>query len=793
MPKQIIASKTVKKTHTLKPIKLSPGIPSSNVLDLRSTKLGSKEHAVYTKEKNKAIKKEKQIKNGGWFKSLFSSSAKQKSPKDILARSQKIQEQIQERQQEKKTIVKKSEKVKIVAQKHQPEPAPVIASAVSKTSWFQTSFKPLSFFIIICLMLIMPFACMALYYKLDDIKASVFSLSSKALEDMQVGSQLASDSNFTEASAQFNNALEKFTTAQNELTIYNDTFSAVIASLPGKGKEYKSAQNLLSAATHLTTAADNLTTAFNIFNKLDSEVLKNINATNPPSLTEIIVLGHANLKPASEEIDLANTALSQVDANKLPADYIDKINLIKEELPKINKSLKQVLQLSEAMLTILGHDQEKRYLVVFQNNREIRATGGFLGSFGVIDISGGKVTKIAIPGGGTYDLNGALKAKVISPEPMHLINPAWQIQDANWWPDWPTSAQKIEWFYNQSDGPTVDGVLALTPDIIESMLEITGPIDMGQEYNIIIDAQNFYDIVQTESEKKYDETRVPKKIIADLTPKLLSQLFSLEKDSTLSVLEVFYNALREKDILLYFNDPFLEEEMMNLGWSGSIKNTDSDYLSIINTNISGGKTDGVIEEIINHKSEIQSDGSIIDTVSVTRTHKGHIDNTFTSTLNWDYIRVYVPEGSELLSSSGFNQPDNKLILDTPEGYTLDTDLKNISGDTFMEENSKMRINKEFNKTVFANWQSLEPGASKTYTISYRLPFTLQTGGWLKNTDTYSLLVQKQSGSFNSLFNTELILPDNYAIKWRYPKDFQNSFNSVLDTDKYLGVVIVDQK
>lgn len=791
------------KNYNLNPFqkKTLPGIPQDNVIDLRKTKLGKQEFDILEKEDQKNITLDKLISSPEPKESFWQSwqkkreiRKKEKQAQALLKARERIKQKAIIAEKIKTAPIKKIEPKKIVVKK---TIAPLASTKIKnvrnvkrvsfgQASRFRLSLKPLLLFTICCFVLILPFASSAVYQRISNLKSSVLSLSTDAIDNIKIGSQLASEFNFKEATVQFDDAVTKFSEAQKEIDSLNSTILEII---PGKGQEFKSAKNLVTAANYLSSAASDLTKAFDVMSKVDLNLLDAVDENNPPKLTDIILLGYSSLQPASEKIEQATLTLNEVNPDKLPVDYQENVKTLKAELPKINSSLKQVLSLSETMLMILGHEQSKRYLVVFQNNREIRATGGFLGSFGLIDIDKGKVTKMSVPTGGTYDLNGNLKAQVVSPEPLHLVNATWQIQDANWWPDWPTSAQKIEWFYNQSDGPTVDGVLALTPDVIEEMLAVTGPIDMTESYGVVIDKDNFYDIIQKEAEKKYDETRESKKIIADLTPKLLDSLFSLKGDSTLSVLKIFYNALREKDILFYFNDPSLEEEMVNLGWSGSIKDTDRDYLSIVNTNIGGGKTDSLIEEIINHECTIADDGSITDKVTVTRTHKGSGEEAFANVTNWDYVRAYVPEGSQLITAEGFRQPDVKNFFAAPENYETDKDLKNISGDTYLEENSKTRINKEFNKTVFGNWIAVDPGQSVSYSLTYQLPFKLNLKGFMHNTDTYSLLVQKQPGSFDSLFNTKLILPANVKVKWRYPDDFNNSYDTTLKTDKYLGVVL----
>ena len=97
--------------------------------------------------------------------------------------------------------------------------------------------------------------------------------------------------------------------------------------------------------------------------------------------------------------------------------------------------MNEIVSLSSALDSVFGDKQLKRYLIVFQNNNEIRPTGGFMGSFALVDIQKGKILNIDIPGGGTYDLKGQMKKEVEPPLPLQLSNNRWEFQDANWFPD----------------------------------------------------------------------------------------------------------------------------------------------------------------------------------------------------------------------------------------------------------------------------------------------------------------------------------------------------------------------
>lgn len=152
------------------------------------------------------------------------------------------------------------------------------------------------------------------------------------------------------------------------------------------------------------------------------------------------------LQEAAPYVREANKTLQGVDTTQLPDDFALQVEEIKLLLPTLEKSLDQVDILSEAILTLIGHDSMQRYLIVFQNNTELRATGGFMGSLALVDMDRGEIAKIEIPGGGPYQYQGSLLDYYVAPRALQLINPRWELQDANWFFDWPTSAAKISRF-----------------------------------------------------------------------------------------------------------------------------------------------------------------------------------------------------------------------------------------------------------------------------------------------------------------------------------------------------------
>jgi hypothetical protein len=499
-----------------------------------------------------------------------------------------------------------------------------------------------------------------------------------------------------------------------------------------------------------------------------------------------------------------------VDSQTLPEEYQAAFKGLYSRSRDVAGSLDRVEDVLDKAEILLGFEYDKRYLLVFQNNTEMRASGGFIGSYALMDIRNGQIKNLEVPGGGSYDTEGGLYEMIEPPKPLSLLRPLWYFWDANWWPDWPTSARKLMWFLERSSGPTVDGVISLTPTAVERFLEITGPIDMTEQYGIEFTAENFWDETQALAERKPDKTNSPKAVIGDLMNKLLEDLDELlNRDSILSLFETGERNLSEKHILFYFTDQELQSLVEDMGWAGRIRDTDWDYLQVVNSNIGGQKSDKRMKQEIRHTAEIGDDGVIINTVEIIRTHTGSPDEEFAGARNVNWLRMYVPEGSRLISASGFEQPPEKLFEQAPEGARQDPYVAQTEGNARVHKESKTCIYAEQGKTVFANWVQVDPGKSVTARFVYELPFRLVlpegNGGIMEKAIDffnpyqarpipYALLVQKQPGAKTSAFSSRLKLAGGYEQIWQYPARSTNKpvwqISSDLDTDKYWAALVV---
>jgi len=587
------------------------------------------------------------------------------------------------------------------------------------------------------------------------IKEDVLSSGLSAYQNLLSAQELLEQADWQTAAQNFTLAHLDFLQTEKEIKKLGQLTLGILERLPG-GSLVSSGSHLVKVGENLAQAGHNLASMVNIFSQV-------------------------NLNQALAGIRLANQELRQVKIESLPTDIQESIASLAVKLPLVEEILSQAVDYSNILLSILGHNNPRQYLLLFQNNSEMRATGGFIGTYGLLTLDKGEIKKLFIEG--IFNADGQLREKIIPPRPIQKISTAWSMHDANWFADFPTSAEKITWFYEKTGGPTVDGVISFTPTVIERLMKLTGPLAMP-EYGLTLTPENFVELIQYQVEINYDqELNQPKKILADLAPLFIEKLSQLSSSEKREALEIIFDCLKEKHILIYFKDNSLEKLPIEEGWSGQLLETDKDYLSVVSSNISGYKTDKVIEESIQHQAEIQPDGSIIDTLTIKRQHQGgHFEYDWWNRVNANYLRVYLPLGSQLLSAQGQTIETYQPPIDyQKQGFKTDPLVEAIESKMVVDSKTGTHIFEENNKTVFANWLYVSPGKTVTLTYQYKLPFKIDL---TKSTDSYSLLIQKQSGSLASQFKHQLKFPADWRISWQYPDNL--NLDTDLSIDRFLG-------
>lgn len=389
--------------------------------------------------------------------------------------------------------------------------------------------------------------------------------------------------------------------------------------------------------------------------------------------------------------------------------------------PNLLASINQIKEAVDFLPRVLGYDQPQSYLTLFLNNDEIRPGGGFIGSYALVKLDKGKIIEFVSGASEKLDFSAPKEFVIKPPEPIstYLKVSGWFFRDSNWSPDFPSSAQKSLWFYEQEGGlgkESIDGVIGITPSLVEEVLKLTGPIIVnGKEFT----AQNFTENLEYHVEKGFREEGKPagerKAILADLGKELIGKLEKTALFRWRELWNLFLRLSAERQVMIWSKNQELQEWLTERDWAGEVKLLSGDFLMVVDSNLASLKTDPTVKKSVRYELR-QENGRLRAKVTATYEHNGWFD--WRTTRFRTYTRLYAPDGSRLIASNGF-------IKD--------------------KKPAKAEESKELGKTVWGGFISIEPKETKTLVWEYYLPEKINQD--LKK-GLYTLFVQKQLGSLN---------------------------------------------
>lgn len=623
------------------------------------------------------------------------------------------------------------------------------------------------------------------------LQARIMKQGETGYDALLQAAALLKDKDYDGATRSFEKAAQSFASASKETALFQGFFVDVASFIPGLSKA-ASGKHVIEAGYYFAEAGQPLSIlAENV--ALSKEAYAQ---GEKVSLIHLLEQAREPLNQARLSLERADQELQAVAINDLPEEKRAKFLAVRTSLPVVLDVLRGFEKNETLFVELLGGNGPRTYLFLLQNNHELRATGGFIGSYALVDVNDGVIRRFFVDG--IFNPDGQLKENIVPPKPIQKISAGWSLHDSNWFPDFPASAEKAIHFYEKTGGPTVDGVITLTPTVMQKLLAVIGPIALPQ-YGLTVDAENFIPVIQEQVEVKYDkEQNEPKKVLVDLSRVLLERVFSLQDRQTSRRLgEALIAGLNEKHMLVYMRHSETEKLIDEVGWSGRVLETGKDYLSVIHSNINGYKTDGVIDEEIHHEAKIEDDGSIIDTVTITRTHRGgDTPYEWWNKVNADYLRVYVPKGSTLISSTGTTWEFPEAPLDYERlGFKKDADVVREEERMTVDKKTGVRISEDAGKTVFGAWVYVSPKESVTVEYQYRLPFRLDVSALERGEGaSYSVLYQKQSGSVGSALVAEVMPPEGTKVIWQtepnlIPYGRALRHQATLTTDVFHGLIL----
>ena len=365
-------------------------------------------------------------------------------------------------------------------------------------------------------------------------------------------------------------------------------------------------------------------------------------------------------------------------------------------LPVIDAALNQRAVLRNPLEWVLGIDSQRTFLVEPMDSSELRATGGFTGQFGELVLNGAHIGPLKLSNIGKYEEDHTYEGgsppdptvypKVVGQSPPAPYSDWWPIpnfglRDANLSADFPTSANIVMDRYRYEFGRQVDGVIMFTPTLIKQVLHVTGPIAIPA-YHQFVTEQNLEDILhyyqlnnagiyQEQQVEHVSDTELARKLFTQrVTTALLNSVTHLPLDQMFSLANDMLQSMKTKDLQIYVTNAQVESLIGTYGSTASLdRSTTHDGLFIVQSNLSASKASQYVTTTIQDTIILDSQGGATHHLQLILDYQQTGDVYGWDTYR-DYVRVYVPVGSQFISGSGFDQYDRPYCGDEQSGYRL---------------------------------------------------------------------------------------------------------------------------
>jgi len=379
--------------------------------------------------------------------------------------------------------------------------------------------------------------------------------------------------------------------------------------------------------------------------------------------------------------------------------------------------------LVKALPSLLGESESKKYLILFQNDKELRPTGGFITAYAIFKVDKGVIT--IEKSDDIYKLDDTIPNKPAAPAPLQKYLKVYtqNLRDTNQSPDFLESMTLFKEMYGRASGKTdVDGIIALDTDVLVKTIKVLDDqvTADGTTFTTKIDPrcdcpQVIYELENNISRPvNYIKTE-RKSLIGDLLNAILVKaLSSSPKIYWGPLFQTLIAETNQKHILFELYDTEAQKGIMALNSAGQIKDFTGDYLHINESNYSGAKVNIFLQRAVESKYDVDKDGAVTKTVTINYKNPYPASDCSLERgglcLNSTYkgwLRVYVPKGSELVDSKG--------------------------------SQVKVTTYEDLGKTVFEGLVSVRTQGVGSFSVTYKLPFKMDKR-------TMPLLIQKQPGT-----------------------------------------------
>ena len=538
---------------------------------------------------------------------------------------------------------------------------------------------------------------------------------------------------------------ELLTLIHNDLRGFQAEFAIFIDIAPHLGWLPRYGADLAAAPALLTMALDLSESGAQLAQALEPLLLARDEA-QLNTLEAALIL----LREAQPQLDATSRALERVQSTRdaletraLSPRLARLVAELDHYLPLLQRGVQGALLLPK----LLGDTEMHTYLLLVQNEDELRPTGGFLTGVARVAVREGRIEHL-------YFENSAEVTDFKHPYPappaplLEIMGlELWVFHDSNWSADFPTSARQAVDFYQQRYETPIDGVLAVDQEAFRRIVQVLQPLSIPS-YPKLITADNILAALRQSRDMPLEADplaaweRRHKVFLEDLLTASIDKVQN--RPETVDFIRLgmaVFDAFEERHMFAYaLHDDNLSALLHESRWDGALYAGQGDYLMVVDANLGYSKVNPYIAPGFTYAVDLRDPQQPQAALTLQYQHNGprtseacyhyHKPPMLTYEMlmqqcYWDYVRVYVPEGTRPLRATPNPIPGELLVTGIAR-----------SGEAEI-------LTPEAGKSVFATFFVLPPGQRAETRMIYLLPpdVVQQT----EDTLHYRLYIQKQGG------------------------------------------------
>jgi len=572
---------------------------------------------------------------------------------------------------------------------------------------------------------------------------------------------------------------------QNDLTVLKEEVQPFLwlgprlRWLPTYGGDLASASDLIELAESLTNASQRtLQAARPLIDHFGSES----SSADPASLTGLLVQAQPGLLLAQQDLDQALAARDHIQTDRLSPRLSA---IITEELDPILGLAQKGLILATALPDAVGAAESgpKTYLLLAQNEDELRSTGGYITSVGNLVLANGQVLSMDFEESGDQEDWSTPYPAAPWQLQEYMGSPVLVLRDSNWFTDFPTTALWAEYLYARTHAHSVDGVIAFDQHFLVMLLGQIGPLQVEGADEPVTD-KNVVEFMRRSKAPPPDqplpEDWYRKEFIGNIAKAILKKMTDGKAYDWRGLTRMLLRALDERHILLQLDDPALAALITERGWDNAVRPAAGDFLMVTDTNVGYNKTNAVVAVSLTYDVDLTDITDPTGTLTVMHQNKAdsdvpclpgsngqdpdnryyRIDNCY-----WNYLRVYRQEGITLLDASPHAIPADWMLLGQEVPARVDELEENIQG-----------------VRGFGTLLVVPGGQVVTTNFRFALPSAVLAGPDSSGQMTYQLKIHKQPGTLAHPITIRIHLPNRAAVRSISTDAIVQDNNLLIQTD-----------